>query len=61
MLNKISKSITKNLEENGLSKFLREIRKFPMLSLKEEISLAEDWVKNRNNKSAHKLVNVHLR
>ena len=43
MLKKISKNITRNLDENGLSKFLREIRKFPMLTLKEEVSLAEDW------------------
>ena len=54
-------SFFKNLDENGLSKFLREIRKFPMLTLKEEVSLAEDWVKNRNSESAHKLVNSHLR
>ena len=61
MLKKITKNITKSLDENGLSKFLREIRKFPMLTLKEEVSLAEDWVKNRNSESAHKLVNSHLR
>ena len=61
MLKNITKNITKSLDENGLSKFLREIRKFPMLTLKEEVSLAEDWVKNRNSKSAHKLVNSHLR
>lgn len=61
MLKNITKNITKSLDENGLSKFLREIRKFPMLTLKEEVSLAEDWVKNRNSESAHKLVNSHLR
>ncbi len=61
MLNKISKKLSKSLDENGLSKFLREIRKFPMLSVDEENRLANDWVSNRNSESAHKLVNSHLR
>jgi RNA polymerase sigma-32 factor len=49
------------LDENGLSKFLREIRKFPVLTFDEENKLANDWVKHKNPKSAHKLVNSHLR
>lgn len=61
MLNKITTKLTKSLEENGLSKFLRDIRKFPMLTAKEENSLALDWVNNKNFKAAHKLVNAHLR
>ena len=61
MLKKISKNLSKSLDENGLSKFLREIRKFPMLTVKEESRLANDWVDNRNSESAHKLVNSHLR
>ena len=61
MLNKITSKLTKSLEENGLSKFLRDIRKFPMLTAKEENSLALDWVNNKNFKAAHKLVNAHLR
>ena len=61
MLNNITKKLSKSLDENGLSKFLREIRKFPMLSVDEENRLANDWAKNRNSESAHKLVNSHLR
>ena len=61
MLKKISKNISKSISENGLSLFLREIRKFPILSFEEENRLAKDWVSNRNSESAHKLVNSHLR
>ena len=61
MLNNIKKNISKSLDEFGLSKFLRDIRKFPMLTAEEENKLAVDWVKNKNSKSAHKLVNSHLR
>ncbi len=61
MLKKIKYSISKTLEENGLSKFLREIRKFPVLTFAEENKLANDWVKHKNPESAHKLVNSHLR
>ena len=61
MLNNIKNNISKSLDEFGLSKFLRDIRKFPMLTAEEENKLALDWVKNKNFKSAHKLVNSHLR
>lgn len=61
MLSKIKTNITKSLSENGVSKFLRDIRKFPLLTYKEENELANDWVENRNFKAAHKLVNSHLR
>ncbi|MAI85417.1 MAG: RNA polymerase sigma factor RpoH [Rickettsiales bacterium] len=61
MLKKIKHTISKTLDENGLSKFLREIRKFPVLTFDEENKLANDWVKHKNPKSAHKLVNSHLR
>ena len=61
MLKKIKTNISKSLEENGLSKFLREIRKFPILTFKDEVKLANDWVNNRDTEAAHKLVNSHLR
>ena len=61
MLKKISSNISKSISENGLSLFLREIRKFPILSFEEENRLAKDLVSNRNSESAHKLVNSHLR
>ena len=61
MLKSLKTNISKSLEENGLSKFLREIRKFPILTLNDEVNLANDWVKNRDTSAAHKLVNSHLR
>ena len=61
MLKNLKSNIAKSLEENGLSKFLREIRKFPILTLDEEVKLANDWVNNRDSNAAHKLVNSHLR
>tara|TARA_B100000989_G_scaffold286006_1_gene254239 strand:- start:311 stop:1204 length:894 start_codon:yes stop_codon:yes gene_type:complete len=61
MLKKIKSSISKSLDENGLSKFLSEIRKFPILTSDEEISLANKWVKFKDTNAAHRLVNSHLR
>ena len=46
MLTKIKTNLSKSLSENGVSKFLRDIRKFPLLTSKEENELANDWVKN---------------
>ena len=60
MLTKIKTNLSKSLSENGVSKFLRDIRKFPLLTSKEENELANDWVKNKNFEAAHKLVNSHL-
>ena len=61
MLKKIKSNLSKALDENGLSKFLSEIRKFPILSSDEEMSLANKWVKSRDTDAAHRLVNSHLR
>ena len=61
MLKNLKTNISKSLEENGLSKFLREIRKFPILTLHDEVRLANDLVNNRDTNAAHQLVNSHLR
>ena len=45
----------------GLSNYLEEIKKFPMLTLEEEYNLAKRWVENGSTTSAHKLVTSHLR
>ena len=45
----------------GLSNYLEEIKKFPMLSWEEEYNLAKKWVENGSTTSAHKLVTSHLR
>ncbi len=45
----------------GLSNYLEDIKRFPMLSLEEEYNLAKAWVKEGCRTSAHKLVTSHLR
>ena len=45
----------------GLSLYLAQIKKFPMLDAEEEYMLAKNWKDNGNLKSAHKLVTSHLR
>ena len=45
----------------GLSLYLAQIKKFPMLDAEEEYMLAKNWKENGNLKSAHKLVPSHLR
>ncbi|SLN36062.1 RNA polymerase sigma factor RpoH [Aquimixticola soesokkakensis] len=47
--------------EQGLNRYLQEIRKFPMLEPEEEYMLAKNWVENQDSSSAHKLVTSHLR
>ena len=45
----------------GLSIYLAQIKKFPMLDAEEEYMLAKNWRDNGNLKAAHKLVTSHLR
>ncbi len=47
--------------EQGLSSYMREIRKFPMLEPEEEYMLAKAWVEREDAQAAHKLVTSHLR
>jgi RNA polymerase sigma-32 factor len=47
--------------EQGLNRYLQEIRKFPMLEPEEEYMLAKRWVEQEDRESAHKLVTSHLR
>ena len=47
--------------EQGLNRYMQEIRKFPMLEPEEEYMLAKRWVEDEDTKSAHKLVTSHLR
>ena len=47
--------------EGGLSAYLDQIKKFPMLDAEEEYMLAKNWRKTGNLKSAEKLVTSHLR
>ena len=51
-----------NLTPDGnLSRYLEEIKRFPMLSAEEEYTLAKDWQDNENLDAAHQLVTSHLR
>ncbi len=47
--------------EQGLNRYLQEIRKFPMLEPEEEYMLAKRWAEHQDTEAAHKLVTSHLR
>ena len=47
--------------EGGLSAYLEQIKKFPMLAAEEEYMLAKNWKTTGNIKAAEKLVTSHLR
>ena len=47
--------------DGGLSRYLSEIKKFPMLDPKEEYMLGKRWKKRGDLKSAQKLITSHLR
>jgi RNA polymerase sigma-32 factor len=60
----VSKNQMSNLPTpsvGGLSIYLSQIKKFPMLDAEEEYMLAKNWRENGNLQSAHKLVTSHLR
>ena len=47
--------------EQGLNRYLQEIRKFPMLEPEQEYMLAKRWVEDEDTDAAHQLVTSHLR
>src|SRR6056297_2486472 len=47
--------------EQGLNRYLQEIRKFPMLEPEEEYMLAKAWADRGDSAAAHRLVTSHLR
>jgi len=47
--------------DGGLSRYLTEIRKFPMLAKDEEFMLAKAWREHQDPAAAHRLVTSHLR
>jgi RNA polymerase sigma-32 factor len=47
--------------EGNLSRYLQEIRKFPMLAQDEEFMLAKRWQEHQDTEAAHRLVTSHLR
>ncbi|MDS9467432.1 RNA polymerase sigma factor RpoH [Paracoccus sp. MBLB3053] len=47
--------------EQGLNRYLQEIRKFPLLEPEEEYMLAKAWVDHEDPEAAKRLVTSHLR
>jgi RNA polymerase sigma-32 factor len=47
--------------EGNLTRYLQEIRKFPMLEQNEEYMLAKSWREHNDMDAAHRLVTSHLR
>ncbi len=47
--------------EQGLNRYMQEIRKFPMLEPDEEYMLGKAWIDHEDTEAAHKLVTSHLR
>ena len=47
--------------DSGLSRYLNEIKAFPILKADEEFMLAERYLKHDDNEAAHRLVTSHLR
>src|ERR1700728_3644787 len=47
--------------DGGLSRYLSEIRKFPMLAKDQEFMLAKRWQEHEDPDAAHQLVTSHLR
>ncbi len=47
--------------EQGLNRYMQEIRKFPLLEPEEEYMLAKRWVDHQDTAAAHQMVTSHLR
>jgi RNA polymerase sigma-32 factor len=53
--------LTVPAEGSSLSRYLEEIRRFPMLEPEEEFILAKRWQEQGDTEAAHRLVTSHLR
>ena len=47
--------------DQGLNRYLQEVRKYPMLEKDEEFMLAKRWVEHQDSESAERMVTSHLR
>ena len=47
--------------EQGLNRYMQEIRKFPLLEPEQEYMLAKRWVDHQDTRAAHQMVTSHLR
>ena len=57
----VFKYLPRITSENGLTRYLQEIRKYPLLEPKYERDLAMKWAKKKDIESDHILVTSHLR
>ena len=57
----MASSVVNLAPEGNLSRYLQEIRKFPMLTAEEELALSRAWREQGDVEAAHKLVTSHLR
>src|ERR1700676_2019176 len=58
---KMASAVINVAPEGNLTRYLQEIRKFPMLTPEEELSLSHRWRDQQDMEAAHKLVTSHLR
>ena len=56
-----NKMPTISASQGGLSRYLSDIRKYPLLAPDEEFMLAKRWVEDEDSEAAHKMVTSHLR
>src|SRR6201982_2429104 len=49
------------VSDSGLTRYLQEVRKFPMLEVDEEFMLAQRWREHKDPEAAHRLITSHLR
>lgn len=61
MANKTASRAVALSPEQGMSRYLSEIRKFPMLEKDEEFMLARRWLEHEDSEAAEKMVTSHLR
>ena len=57
----MARNLPSLVSDSNLSRYLAEIRKFPMLEPTEEFMLAKRWQEHQDPEAAHKMVTSHLR
>ena len=57
----IRKNFNISVDQNDISRYLREIQKFPILTHENEVKLANEWIESKSSSAAHQLINSHLR
>jgi RNA polymerase sigma-32 factor len=57
----VARALPALMGDTGLSRYLAEIRRFPLLDPQEEYMLAKRWREHEDTDAAHKLVTSHLR